>query len=207
MTYEQEERAAIYEFDAGMTREQAEARAFGPVIAIPERSENIKALSIRQPWAWMILHGGKDIENRDWPTRFRGRVMIHASKSMTGDEYADAFDFAISSGALPNLQNLPQINFANIERGGIVGSVEIVDCVTRSDSKWFMGKYGFVLRNPIVLPFQPYRGALGFFDIPSDFVSMTPPQATKDAPLCGAPADLPAKAGASLTINTQQELF
>lgn len=33
------------------------------------------ALSIRQPWAWHILHSGKDIENRDWPTKFRGRVL------------------------------------------------------------------------------------------------------------------------------------
>jgi len=127
----------------------------------------VKALSIRQPWAWMILHGGKDIENREWPTRFRGRVLIHASKGMTRDEYADAFDFAISSGALPDLQNLPRLHFDTMERGGIVGSVEIVDCVTRSDSRWFMGTYGFVLRNPVVLPFQPYRGALGFFDVPT----------------------------------------
>jgi hypothetical protein len=47
----------------------------------------MKALSIRQPWAWLILHAGKDIENRDWPTRFRGRFLIHAAKGMTRDEY------------------------------------------------------------------------------------------------------------------------
>jgi hypothetical protein len=44
--------------------------------------------------------------------------------------------------------------------------VEIVDCVKRSESKWFFGEYGFVLRNPIALPFTPHRGQLGFFDVP-----------------------------------------
>jgi hypothetical protein len=118
----------------------------------------VKALSIRQPWAWMILHGGKDIENREWPTRVRGRVLIHASKGITPDEYRDAVWYADQRGvAVPHE--------VNMQRGGIVGSVEIVDCVMRSDSPWFMGKYGFVLRNPVLLPFQPCRGALGFFDV------------------------------------------
>jgi hypothetical protein len=52
-----------------------------------------------------------------------------------------------------------------IERGGIVGSVEIVDCVTHSNSPWFMGTYGFVLRDPVALPVRPYRGELGFFEV------------------------------------------
>lgn len=38
------------------------------------------ALSIRQPWAWLIINGGKDIENRDWPTKFRSRILVHAGK-------------------------------------------------------------------------------------------------------------------------------
>jgi hypothetical protein len=123
------------------------------------------ALSIRQPWAWMILHAGKDIENRTWPTRFRGRVLVHASKGMTRIEHEDALDFA--RGCIPvGSDILSRLPFINIERGGIVGSVEIVDCVTRSDSPWFMGEYGFVLRNPVVIPFHPCRGSLGFFDVP-----------------------------------------
>jgi len=129
----------------------------------------VKALSIRQPWAWMILHAGKDIENREWPTRFRGRVLIHASKGMTHSEWEDAWDFAHPIGCGRPWDT--GLTFDNIERGGIVGSVEIVDCVTRSDSPWFMGTYGFVLRDPVVLPFQPYRGALGFFDVPNEDVS------------------------------------
>jgi len=53
-----------------------------------------------------------------------------------------------------------------LERGGIVGSVEIVDCVAASDSPWFFGRFGFVLREPQPLPFVPWKGQLGFFDVP-----------------------------------------
>lgn len=127
----------------------------------------MKALSIRQPWAWLILHGGKDIENRDWATRFRGRVLIHASKGMTRDEWSDAWDFAVGSGASPKAVE-SGVTLHTIERGGIVGSVEIVDCVTESKSRWFMGKYGFVLRDPRPMPFIPWKGQLGFFDVPDE---------------------------------------
>jgi len=113
----------------------------------------MKAISIRQPWAWLILFGGKDVENRSWPTRVRGRVLIHAPKSMSQDDYDFALEFYGS--AMPIEQDM--------ERGGIVGSVEIVDCVTSAASQWFSGPYGFVLRNPEPLPFRPCRGKLGFF--------------------------------------------
>jgi len=129
----------------------------------------MKALSIRQPWAWLIMHAGKDIENRDWPTRFRGRVLVHASKGMTHEEWEDAWIFAHGSGASSKALEAG-ITRDTIERGGIVGSVEIVDCVTNSDSRWFAGRFGFVLRNPKPLPFKPWKGSLGFFDIPDSEV-------------------------------------
>lgn len=123
------------------------------------------ALSIRQPWAWLILHGGKDIENRDWPTKFRGRVLVHAAKGMTRDEWESSWIHAHGTGASPKAVEAG-LNRDNIQRGGIVGSVEIVDCVTDSASHWFVGRYGFVLRDPLLLPFTPWRGQLGFFDVP-----------------------------------------
>jgi hypothetical protein len=121
----------------------------------------VKALSIRQPWAWLILNAGKDIENRDWPTQFRGRFLIHASKGMTRDEYEDGLDtlFIINKSVV-----LPP--FEILERGGIIGSVELLDCVQKCGSKWFFGKYGFVLGCAKPLPFRPYKGMLGFFDVP-----------------------------------------
>lgn len=117
------------------------------------------ALSIRQPWAWLIIHAGKDIENRNWPTHRRGRVLVHASKGMTRAEYEEAYDFVMcevdSKIAMPT--------FESLKRGGVIGEVEIVDCVTDSKSPWFCGQYGFVLKNPKPLPFHPFKGALGFF--------------------------------------------
>ena len=50
--------------------------------------KKLKAISIRQPWAWLIVNGYKDVENRIWATSLRGRVLIHAgaSKSDTTPE-------------------------------------------------------------------------------------------------------------------------
>ena len=117
-------------------------------------------LSVRQPWAWLILHAGKDIENRNWPTRFRGRVLIHAGKGMTRLEYAEAFDLL---DEIETTGKLAIPTFEQLRRGGIVGEVEIVDCVYESLSPWFFGDFGFVLRNPVALPFRPCKGKLGFF--------------------------------------------
>ncbi len=121
----------------------------------------MKALSIRQPWAWLILNAGKDIENRDWSTNVRGRILIHAGKGMTRDEYENAQDLLWD---INEAVRFPA--FGELERGGIVGAVEIIDCVTKSDSPWFFGEYGFVLRNPERLPFRPLLGKLGFFGVP-----------------------------------------
>lgn len=116
----------------------------------------MKALSIRQPWAWLVANGHKDIENREWKTHFRGSIYVHAPQGMTQDEYAYAFVLAEENGI-----TLPP--FKSLERGGIVGTVEIVDCVTDDASPWFFGEYGFVLKYAKPLPFQPCRGALKFF--------------------------------------------
>lgn len=129
----------------------------------------MKALSIRQPWAWLILNAGKNIENRDWHTSFRGRVLIHAAKAMTRDYYDD-MDCVLGfpEGKRPAIEIPP---FEDLQRGGIVGSVEIVDCVEHSESDWFFGRYGFVLRDPRPLPFIPYRGELGFFNVPDTLLA------------------------------------
>ena len=120
------------------------------------------ALSIRQPWAHLIIHAGKDIENRSWHTNFRGRVLVHAGKAMTRDEYEVAYDFVMTSVDCKIL--MPSIEWLKAsQQGGVVGSVEIVDCVASSDSRWFMGRYGFVLRDPKPLPLHPCKGQLGFF--------------------------------------------
>jgi len=129
---------------------------------------NLPALSIRQPWAWLILHAGKDIENRCWPTRFRGPFLIHAAKGCTQAELEAAVDFArhaVSEEPL-DLDRITVPSLTQLDRGGIVGMAEIVDCVSDENapaSPWFVGEYGFVLRNVRPLPFIPCKGALGFF--------------------------------------------
>jgi len=112
------------------------------------RTSDVLAISIRQPWAHLILTAGKDIENRSWPTQQRGRVLIHAGRTTVEDPET--------------------IRRLGLPLGGIVGSVEIADCVSASDSRWWSGPWGWVLRDPRPLQFTPCTGRLGFFrpDLP-----------------------------------------
>lgn len=107
-------------------------------------ASDIRALSIRQPWCHHILYSGKNVENRDWPTRYRGWFLIHAGKAWDGGRPED-----------PEIREAP--------RGGIVGAARITNCVTYMDSNWFFGRYGFVLADPTTTPLIPCTGALGFF--------------------------------------------
>ena len=127
------------------------------------------AISIRQPWAWAILHAGKDIENRDWRTSFRGPVCIHAAKGMTRAEY-DAANHSIQEAVgrvdqewLDLWHGVTPAPY-KLERGGIVGVAEITDCISGSRSPWFFGRWGFVLTNARRVEFIQCKGALGFFD-------------------------------------------
>ena len=124
------------------------------------------AISIRQPWAWLIVEGLKDIENRTWPTRFKGRVLIHAGKTMTRDEYESCVIFVSGIGHLLTKADFffPTFEMLQAELGGIVGECEITGCVTESQSPWFVGDYGFTMKNAKRLPFRPLKGALGFFN-------------------------------------------
>ena len=118
----------------------------------------IKALSIRQPWAWLIVNGIKDVENRSWNTQHRGPLLIHAAKTMTAADYASAQDLAESLGI-----EIPPRN--GFKLGGIIGKVNLVDCVREHNSPWFFGPFGFVLENAEVMKFIPLRGQLGLFTV------------------------------------------
>lgn len=119
------------------------------------------ALSVRQPWAWAIIHAAKDIENRSWKPGnrglgFTGPVAVHASKGMTRDEYDDAAHFMKTIGVeCPPARDL--------QRGGIVGTVEITGITRDSASPWFFGPIGLCLSNAQPVDFIPSVGALGFF--------------------------------------------
>jgi len=101
-------------------------------------------LSVRQPYAWAIIKGLKDIENRDWSTNIRGRIFIHAGSNKT--ELEPGLDY------LKRRRVKPLPGEDELIYGAIIGSVEIVDCVQKSRSQWYEPSgYGFVLANPIAI--------------------------------------------------------
>jgi len=122
----------------------------------------IIALSVRQPWAWAIIHAGKDIENRSSAAVAKGamvagkRIAIHAAKGMTQEEYASAYAFMHGIDVLCPPPGA-------LLRGGIIGSVRVKDIVRASESPWFFGPRGLVLTAPEPCAFIPSVGALGFF--------------------------------------------
>jgi len=127
----------------------------------------IKALSIRQPWAFAILMGCKPVENRSWPTHIRGPVLIHAGKT----EDTSAIKHVL--GRMAYQSNTAQHELWRLYRhhvhlGGIVGAVSITDCVTEHESQWFTGPWGYVLDLPTFCDFVPMKGQLGFFTVPDD---------------------------------------
>ena len=125
----------------------------------------MKALSVRQPWAWLIINAGKDVENRTWHTKIRGRFLVHAAQGVTRQEYADAAAFAdLECGV-----KIPPFN--ELQRGGIIGSVELVSSVGNCLSPWYMGPVGFLLRDPQPLEFVPIKGRLQFFEVPDDLLT------------------------------------
>ena len=143
----------------------------------------MKALSVRQPWAWALIFGGKPVENRTWrpPSELLGqRFLIHAAKGCTWDEYSYAKAWmegnVLGPDKVPELSELP--------RGGIVGSAVLrawADNASRSyhgdsaillrrvlDSPWYFGPVGFLCEDRRPLPFIPCKGALGFWEVPTD---------------------------------------
>jgi hypothetical protein len=125
----------------------------------------IPAISVRQPWAHAIVHLGKDIENRSRRSHYRGPLLIHAGLNLTRDALMRGLGW-IDDNVGPIWRETP----TSLERGGIVGIVDVVDCVEESDSPWFGGPFGLVLANPRPLSFVPYKGQLGMFKVPPELV-------------------------------------
>jgi hypothetical protein len=102
----------------------------------------MKALSIKQPWASLIAHGIKDIENRNWRTHFRGKIYIHASAMPAGTTAKCLND--LQTNSLLNRGNFAFLDTALIN-SAIIGEVDIIDCVINHPSIWaektFMYEY------------------------------------------------------------------
>ncbi|CAN5648883.1 hypothetical protein BH10PSE18_BH10PSE18_14930 [soil metagenome] len=127
------------------------------------------ALSIRQPWAWLITHGYKDVENRTWATPFRGTLLVHAGKTLTRRYYDDTCASLRLAGLLPS--DMPSFDALKAETGGIVGVANVVNCVETSFSPWKQdNSHGFVMSDARPLAMVPWVGRLGFFNVPNDVV-------------------------------------
>lgn len=101
-------------------------------------------------------------------TNYRGPILIHASKGIKHREYHE-FCVWYDQTFQPSK---PPPSFGELVLGGIVGRANLSDCICASKDPWFQGPYGFVLTDVEPLPFIPYKGALGLFDVPDDVVRL-----------------------------------
>jgi hypothetical protein len=133
-------------------------------------SMKAKALVIRQPWAALVVTGAKDVENRTWTTEYRGPLAIIASATR------DAHAYDAANATIDGLKGLDLIRWCDatsglaydiaIQRGGLVGVVDLVDIVTDHPSPWAMpGLHHWVLANARACSFVPMKGRLGLFEI------------------------------------------
>lgn len=141
----------------------------------------MKALSLRQPWAWAVVHAGKRVENRTaWTSsKFRGPLLIHAAAGLTRKEYIGACDFMVQAGVEKG--DIPYMS--DLERGGIVGRCRVVDTIESpcqdvldelldaQQQRWWMGGFALILADVEPLPFIPIKGRLGLFEVPDDVVA------------------------------------
>lgn len=114
----------------------------------------MKAITIRQPYAWLIIAGHKPVENRTWNIHHRGPLAIHAGVRM--------HDHSIEE--IERRCNV-QIDRAALLHGGVIGIVDLVDVVRAHPSPFFDGPFGWVLANPRNVPFKPMRGGQSLFDV------------------------------------------
>jgi ASCH domain len=113
----------------------------------------MKIITLRQPWAELVVSGVKNIENRGWSTAYRGPVLIHAGLHV---EREACRKHGVDPSKLP--------------RGAVVGVVELADCVTKHRSPWFSGRYGFVLRNARKIKPIQWKGALNLREAPPELL-------------------------------------
>lgn len=126
------------------------------------------ALSLKQPWAALLIHGYKTVEIRRWPTTRRGRVLIHAAR--IPDPRREAW------AHVP-----PELQAATRLVGGILGAGDLRGCLAYrdreafvadaarhlNDPSWFRPPvlYGFTFANLTPLPFRRYLGNVRFFPV------------------------------------------
>lgn len=137
----------------------------------------MKALSLTQPWAELVVLGEKQWETRSWKTPRRGRIAIHASKKFPpwARELAENDAYYVST--------LGKYPITRVVRGAIVGTVEILNMQPTDELRDLLGRkeiafgdyqserWGWQLANPVRLPEPiPCRGMLGLWEVPPEIV-------------------------------------
>jgi hypothetical protein len=148
---------------------------------------SMPAVSVRQPWAWAIsdAKAGKDIENRGscdpWRSRVGQRVLIHAAKGCTREEWEDGECF-ISNVAHRAGRRIHVPALDALSRGGFVATATLAAVVHlesgdgwgRFDrdavqaNPWAVGPFCLVLEDVRPCSFLPWKGAPGWFPGPPD---------------------------------------
>ena len=126
----------------------------------------VKALSIQQPWAYLIVTGHKRIENRSWPTRHRGSLVIHAGLNRAS--YRQAVE-KYGLAALDQKWGLPRLGDEHF--GVLCGLVTVVDCVPLEEAlgqPYASGPWCWLLENARQFTPIPLKGRLGLFALPDD---------------------------------------
>lgn len=121
--------------------------------------EALQAYSIQQPWAYFIINGYKNVENRGRNSKKRGYFLIHSPMKFDTDGYT----FIMSNLDYLGLKGISIPKPNEFRRGGVVGVSYLDHVVTQSDSPWFYGPYGYVLKNSKAIDFIPCKGNQIFF--------------------------------------------
>ena len=147
----------------------------------------MKTLSIKQPWASLIALGIKDVENRTWKTKFRGRILIHASAATVFDAYLP------NGGIVGNWIDKHGYgwHYNNIPHSAIIGEVDIVDCMINNQSIWAEKSepelwddlgypiydrpiYNWILANAVLYnaPISNIKGKLSFWEFNKQTITL-----------------------------------
>jgi hypothetical protein len=149
---------------------------------------NPLALSLKQPWATLLAHGIKTIEIRRWPTKCRGKILIHAAR--IPDPRPEAWVL------------VPEEWLTQAEQvGGIIGIGELTECVVYripeafaadrdkhlNDPAWFQdpAMFGFVFTKLKALPFRRYPGWMRFFEVAPERAESKLPKSPKTRKIHG----------------------
>ena len=117
-------------------------------------AEKIFCISVRQPWALAIARYGKRIENREWSTKYRGVIFIHATLYRPRQDEIDYVSLLAGK----------KIKFEDLEFGKVIAIAKLTGVITESRSKWFAGPYGFVLEDIEEIHPITVRGKLRIFE-------------------------------------------